>query len=89
MRLYRLVWAGPGYRRVADACVCGYEPSGSVKCGEFLEYLQNFIFSRRTLHHGVSKLLIKFRNPPFYNMGTSAVFLIITHFFYMTAIFKI
>ena len=31
MRLYRLVWAGPGYRRVADACVCGYEPSGSVK----------------------------------------------------------
>jgi len=25
---------------VADACECGNEPSGSVKCGEFLDYLQ-------------------------------------------------
>jgi len=24
---------------VADACECGNEPSGSVKCGEFLDYL--------------------------------------------------
>ena len=24
-------------RRVADACECGNEPSGSVKCGEFLD----------------------------------------------------
>ena len=24
-------------RQVADACECGNEPSGSVKCGEFLE----------------------------------------------------
>jgi len=29
--------AGPGYRQVADACECGNEPSGSVKCGEFLD----------------------------------------------------
>jgi len=24
-------------RDVADACECGNEPSGSVKCGEFLD----------------------------------------------------
>ena len=24
-------------REVADACECGNEPSGSVKCGEFLD----------------------------------------------------
>ena len=23
---------------MADACECGNEPSGSVKCGEFLDY---------------------------------------------------
>jgi len=27
-------------RQVADACECGNEPSGSVKCGEFLDKLQ-------------------------------------------------
>ena len=26
------IGAGPGYRQVADACECGNEPSGSVKC---------------------------------------------------------
>jgi len=25
---------------VADACVCGNEPSGSIKCREFLDLLQ-------------------------------------------------
>ena len=25
---------------MADACECGNEPSGSVKCGEFLDYVQ-------------------------------------------------
>jgi len=25
---------------VADACECGNEPSGSMKCGEFLDKLQ-------------------------------------------------
>jgi len=34
---YGLDWAGPGYRQVADPCECGNEPSGSVKCGEFLD----------------------------------------------------
>jgi len=27
-------------RQVADACECGNEPSGSMKCGEFLDQLQ-------------------------------------------------
>ena len=27
-------------RQVADACECDNEPSGSVKCGEFLDKLQ-------------------------------------------------
>ena len=40
MWVYGLVWAGPGQRQVADACECGNELSGSVKCGEFLDYLQ-------------------------------------------------
>ena len=29
--------AGPGERQMADACECGNELSGSVKCGEFLD----------------------------------------------------
>ena len=40
MWVYGLGWAGPGQRKVADACECGNEPSGSVKCGEFLDWLQ-------------------------------------------------
>jgi len=38
------IWAGLGWPRietgVADACECGNEPSGSVKCGEFFDWLQ-------------------------------------------------
>jgi len=37
MWVYGLDWAGPGERQVADACECGNEPLGSVKCGEFFE----------------------------------------------------
>jgi len=32
-----LDWVGPGEGQVADACDCGNEPSGSIKCGEFLD----------------------------------------------------
>ena len=35
-----LDWAGPGQGQVVDACECGNEPSGSVKCGDFLDQLQ-------------------------------------------------
>jgi len=37
MRVHGLDWAGSGQRQVADACECGNELSGSVKCGEFLD----------------------------------------------------
>jgi len=40
MWVYGLDWADPGYRQVADACECGNEPSGSLKCLEFLDQLQ-------------------------------------------------
>jgi hypothetical protein len=29
--------SGSGYGQVAGSCECGDEPSGSIKCGEFLE----------------------------------------------------
>jgi len=37
MWVYGLVWAGPRLREMEDACECGNEHSGSVKCGEFLD----------------------------------------------------
>ena len=49
MWVYGLEWAGPGQGQVADACECGNEPSGSVKCGELLDQLQTSI----TLAQGV------------------------------------
>jgi hypothetical protein len=30
-------WAGSGYRQVTGTCECGDEPSGSIKCGEFID----------------------------------------------------
>ena len=32
-----LDWAGPGQGQVVEAYECGSEPSGSIKCGEFLD----------------------------------------------------
>jgi len=32
---YTMAWIG--LAQVVDACECGNEPSGSVKCGEFLD----------------------------------------------------
>ena len=37
MWVYGLDWTGAGWRQMADACECGNESSGSVKCGEFLD----------------------------------------------------
>ena len=37
MWVYGLDWADPRQRQVVEACECGNEPSGSVKCGEFLD----------------------------------------------------
>ena len=37
--IVRFLWAEgvKQVRQVADTCECGNEPSGSVKCGEFLD----------------------------------------------------
>jgi hypothetical protein len=32
--------SGSGYGQVAGTCKCGNEPSSSLKCGEFLDYLR-------------------------------------------------
>jgi hypothetical protein len=32
--------SGSRYREVAGCCECDNEPSGSIKCGEFLEWLR-------------------------------------------------
>jgi hypothetical protein len=34
---YGLDWAGSVQRQVAGTCECSNEPSGSIKCGEFLD----------------------------------------------------
>jgi hypothetical protein len=36
------VWTGASWLRIgqmAGTCECGNEPSGSIDCGEFLDYL--------------------------------------------------
>ena len=37
---HELERARSGYGQVADTCECGYELSGSIKCGKFLDYLR-------------------------------------------------
>jgi len=32
-----LIRSGSGWGQVAGFCVCGNEPSGYIKCGEFLD----------------------------------------------------
>jgi hypothetical protein len=32
-----LDWSDSGQGQVAVTCECGYEPSGYIKCGEFLD----------------------------------------------------
>jgi hypothetical protein len=44
-----LIWLTKG--KVAGPCACGNEPSGSVKCGKFVDYLRT---SGRTLLHAVN-----------------------------------
>ena len=38
---YGLDEADSGLGQVAGACKCGNEPSGSIKCGEFLDWMRN------------------------------------------------
>jgi hypothetical protein len=37
------------YPLVAGYCECGYEPSGSTKCGEFLVYMRTCYFLKDTV----------------------------------------
>ena len=37
---YRLDRAGSGLEKVASTCESGNAPSGSIKCGVFLDYLK-------------------------------------------------
>ena len=37
---YGLDRAGLGQGQVTGTCECGNEPSSSIKCGEFLDYLK-------------------------------------------------
>ena len=39
---YGLDRAGSGQDQVVDTCECDNEPSGSIKCGEFLDYLKKY-----------------------------------------------
>ena len=45
------IWLKIGTGRAS--CECGNEPSGSIKCGEFLHW-EPAGFSRSTVLHGVS-----------------------------------
>jgi len=40
---------------MAGTCECGNEPSGSIKFGEFLDWLRTGWLPRKTLLHGVIK----------------------------------
>jgi hypothetical protein len=35
------VWTGSSWLRIGAGCEFGNEPSGSMKCGEFLDWLKN------------------------------------------------
>ena len=37
---YGMDLGGSGQGKVAGTCECCNEPSGSIKCGEFLDYLK-------------------------------------------------
>jgi hypothetical protein len=52
---YGLDRDGSGSGPVASPCDCGKEPSGSIKYGEFLDYLKTVRFSRKTMLHGEGK----------------------------------
>ena len=72
MWVYGLDWAGPEQGQVADACECGNEPSGSMKCGEFLDQLQTSqLFKKDSAPWSkyVSGLEIKFLNITYMNFG--------------------
>ena len=53
---YGLDQAVSGQGQVVGTCKCGNEPSGSVKCGEYLDQLQTSQLLKKDSAHGASKL---------------------------------
>ena len=69
-------WAGPGQRQVAYACECGNEPSGSVKCGEFLDQLQTRQLLRKdSAPWKVRSIVLKLLPAPSYSYSSSHLLL--------------
>jgi hypothetical protein len=58
------VWtdrAGSVYRQVAGTCECGNGPSGTIKCGEFLDSLRTGeLHKKDSLFHGQVKFNLRF-----------------------------
>ena len=50
--------SGSGQGQLAGICECGNEPSGSIKCGNFLTSCEPVSLSRRTVLCGVSKVCL-------------------------------
>jgi hypothetical protein len=46
--------SGLGEDTAAGSCEHGNEPSGSIKLVKFIDQLDDYQFSRRTLLHGIS-----------------------------------
>jgi hypothetical protein len=44
MQSHGLESTGSGYGKVAGSCGYGNDPSGSIKTGEYLDYLTDFLF---------------------------------------------
>ena len=58
---WRGAWIGLIWLRIWTVwghCECGNKSPGSIKCGEFFDWLQNCLLSRRT--EGVSELVTVF-----------------------------
>jgi hypothetical protein len=56
---------------VAGSCECGDELSGSINCGEFIDWLRTVSFSRSSLLHGVSMFSVR------YEFGLHVLFILI------------
>ena len=44
--MHILYLSGLEYGQETDCCVCGHEPSGLIKFGEFIDYIEDMIGSQ-------------------------------------------
>jgi len=47
MGRYELHSSGSGQLQIAESCERANEPSGSIKCGEFLAWLRNYLLFKK------------------------------------------